>query len=173
MQIDCLRAVAYFDGVLREAIHCFKYQQRPELATVFGSMLSEYVAAQTLPIDIIVPVPLHKERERWRGYNQALLLARAMALQEKRALWYNVIERTRATPPQVGLDLRARRENVRDAFAAEVAVSGAHILLVDDVCTTGATMNACAAALKQRGAKYVCGLALARPRLAEESSARR
>ncbi len=173
LAIDRLRAVAFFDGALRQAIHCFKYQERPELATVFGNMLGEYVAAHPLPIDVVIPVPLHRERERWRGYNQALLLAREMALQEKHALWYNVIERTRATPPQVGLDLRARRENVRDAFAAGPAVSGANILLVDDVCTTGATMNACAAALKQRGAKFVCGLALARPRLAEETSARR
>lgn len=173
LEIDALRAVAFFDGVMREAIHCFKYQRRPELALQFGSMLSDYLTAQPFTVDLLVPVPLHSERERWRGYNQALLLARETALHQRLALWYNVIERTRATPPQVGLDARARRENVRDAFVAKEQVAGARVLLIDDVCTTGATMNACAIALKRRGAMAVWGLALARPRFADEFGTRR
>lgn len=173
LELDGLRAVAFFEGVMRDAIHCFKYQRRPELAPHFASMLSDFLAAQPLAVDLLVPVPLHAERERSRGYNQALLLARETAVQQKLALWYNVIERTRATPPQVGLDTRARRENMRDAFVAKEQVAGARILLIDDVCTTGATMNACAVALKRRGAKAVWGLALARPRFADESGTRR
>ncbi len=173
LEIDGLRAVAFFDGVMREAIHCFKYQRRTELVLQFGSMLSSYLTAQPIGVDLVVPVPLHSERERWRGYNQALLLARETALHQKLALWYNVLERTRATPPQVGLDAKARRANVRDAFMAREEVAGARILLIDDVCTTGATMNSCAIALKRRGAKAVWGLALARPRFADESGTRR
>ncbi len=173
LQIDGMRAVAFFDGVMRQAIHRFKYQRRPELAHPFGSMLSDYLTAQSFAVDLLVPVPLHTKRERARGYNQAALLARETALQQKLALWYNVVERTRDTPPQVGLDARARRENVRDAFEASEQIAGARILLIDDVCTTGATMNSCAIALKRRGAATVWGLALARPRFAEEFSTRR
>lgn len=173
LEIDGLRAVALFDGVMREAIHSFKFRRRRDLAVSFGRMLCDYLMAYPLPFDVLIPVPLHGERERWRGYNQALLLAREIAVQQKVALWYNVIERTRATPPQVGLDARARRENVRDAFAAKESVAGTSVLLIDDVCTTGATMNACAVALKKSGCKSVWGLALARPHLSEETSARR
>jgi ComF family protein len=173
LEIDGLRAVTFFDGVMRKAIHCFKYQRRPELALQFGCMLGDYLAAQRLPIDVLVPVPLHRERERWRGYNQALLLARETALQQKLALWYNVVERTRDTPPQVELDARTRRGNVRDAFMASEQVAGTRVLLIDDVCTTGATMEACAVALKRRGAASVWGLALARPRFADEFRTRR
>ncbi len=164
LQIDGLRAVAFFDGVTREAIHSFKYQHRPELASSFGVMLIDYLRAHPLDFDLLIPIPLHHERERWRGYNQALLLAREIALHQNIALWYNGVERTRATLAQVGLDTRARRENVRDAFAANEGVAGARVLLIDDVCTTGATMNACAVALKHCGARSVWGLALARPR---------
>ncbi len=173
LEINSLRAVAFFDGVMRKAIHSFKYQRRPELAAQFGSMLSDYLTAQRLTVDLVIPVPLHSERERRRGYNQALLLARETALQQKLALWYNVLDRTRDTPPQVGLDARARRENVRDAFVAQDQVAGARVLLIDDVCTTGATMNSCAIALKRRGATAVQGLALARPRFADELGTRR
>ncbi len=173
LDIDGLRAVAFFEGVMREAIHCFKYQRRRELAVQFGGMLSDYMNAHPLRIDALVPVPLHSKREQSRGYNQAALLARETALQQKLALWYNVIERTRDTPPQVGLDARARRENVHDAFEVRKRIAGARVLLIDDVCTTGATMNACAIALKREGAASVWGLALARPRFADEFGSRR
>jgi ComF family protein len=156
--------MAFFEGGLREAIHRFKYQHRTELAGVFGAMLNDYLNRYPLPIHAVIPVPLHPERERRRGYNQALLLARELAARQNLPLWYNVLARVRATQPQVELDARARRENVQDAFAASDAVAGASVLLIDDVCTTGATLDACSVALKQRGAKSVWGLALARGR---------
>lgn len=156
--------MAFFEDDFRRAIHAFKYLRRPELATPLGAMLNEYLCAHPLPADGIVPIPLHSERERRRGYNQSYLLAREIALFQNLPLWYNVIERTRATQPQVELDAPARRENVREAFAATEAVAGARVLLIDDVCTTGATMDACGMALKARGAKSVWGLALARGR---------
>ena len=164
LDIDGLRAMAFFEGALREAIHAFKYKRRPELASCFGVLLNDYLAAQPLPADVIVPVPLHPERERTRGYNQSLLIARELAVYQNLPMWYNVIKRTRATSPQVELDAAARRENVHDAFEATEEVAGRRVLLIDDVCTTGATMDACSRALKQRGAKSVWGLALARGR---------
>jgi ComF family protein len=164
LQIDGLRAVGFFEGVLRDAIHHFKYKHRPELAPLFGGMLAEYFSALPIAVDAVAPVPLHPDRERMRGYNQSLLLARELSLHTGLPMWYNVIKRTHSTHPQVDLDASARRENVRDAFAATDQVAGAHLLLIDDVCTTGATMDACCTALKQCGAKSVWGLALARGR---------
>ncbi len=162
--IDGLRAVAFFEGVMREAIHSFKYRQRPQLAVPFGTLLHNYIREFSMPFDVIVPVPLHRRRERSRGYNQSMLLAREVAARQKLCLWYNVLERTRDTPPQVELDAPARKQNVHGAFAATDRVAGARVLLIDDVCTTGATMDACSAALKARGANSVWGLALARGR---------
>lgn len=163
-QIDGIRAVAFFEGSLREAIHAFKYEMRTELAPIFGNLLSDYLAAQRLPVDALIAVPLHVERERARGYNQALLLARELGTRCHLPVWEDALTRVRATRPQVELDAPQRRENVQDAFAADARVAGAQILLIDDVCTTGSTLEACSIALKQRNAKSVWGLTLARGR---------
>ncbi|MDE3090347.1 MAG: ComF family protein [Chloroflexota bacterium] len=164
LQIDGIRAMAFFEGNLREAIHAFKYQHRPELARVLGQMLGGYLSAHPLPVDAITAVPLHAERERARGYNQARLLARALGAHQNLPVWDSALTRVRATQSQIDLDAAERRANVQDAFAADRRVCGARLLLIDDVCTTGATMDACSVALKQRGAKSVWGLALARGR---------
>lgn len=164
LQADGLRSVYYFEGVTRAAIHAFKYRQRRELASYFGPLLDDYLKMHPVPTDAIIPVPLHPSRERERGYNQSLLLARELALCQNIPLWYNGITRTRATAPQIHLDLRERRANVRDAFIAADQVAGARVLVIDDVCTTGATLDACSAALKSRGAESVWGLTLARGR---------
>ncbi len=159
-----IRAIAFFEGNLRRAIHTFKYEPRPELAGVLGQMLSDYLAAHSLPVDVVTAVPLHAERERARGFNQALLLARALGARQNLPVWDSALARVRATRSQVELDAAERHANVQEAFAAEARVAGMRVLLIDDVCTTGATMDACTAALKQRGAKSVWGLALARGR---------
>ncbi len=156
---------------MREAIHQFKYRRRTDLAATFGEMLNDYLSVSALPFDTIVPVPLHRDRERARGYNQSLLLARELAARHPLDLWEDALIRVRATRPQVELDAVERRENVRDAFAAIDRAAGAQVLLIDDVCTTGATMEACGIALKRCGAKSVWGLALARPRFASEAPA--
>jgi ComF family protein len=164
LQIDGTRAVAYFEGSLRAAIHAFKYAHRPELAEPLGTLLNEYLGGYPLPADALVAIPLHPARERARGYNQSLLLARALGQRHNLPVWDDVLTRTRHTRPQVELDAAHRRENVQAAFAAAERVSGARILLIDDVCTTGATMDACGLALKAQGAKSIWGLALARSR---------
>jgi ComF family protein len=116
------------------------------------------------PVDLLIPIPLHPERERERGYNQSALLVRHLSRQlglpsDEDALW-----RTRHTPPQVGLTVEQRRLNVRGAFAANGAgVAGRHVLLVDDVFTSGATLASAAGALLAREAQSVSGYCLARP----------
>ena len=156
--------MAFFEGNLRKAIHAFKYEHRPELARVLGGLLSGYLCANPLPADAVTAVPLHSTRERARGYNQALLLARAVAAQCNLPVWEDTLRRTRATRSQIELDAVERHANVKDAFFAAERVAGKRLLLIDDVCTTGATMDECSIALKQRGEKSVWGLALARGR---------
>ena len=164
LEIDGIRAMAFFEGNLRQAIHAFKYGHRPELARVLGKLTGEYLILHPLPSDVIAAVPLHGLREKSRGYNQSLLLARFLGEQTKLPVWEDVLIRVRATQSQVELNAVERHANVQGAFAADERVAGKRILLIDDVCTTGATMNACSVALKQCGAKSVRGLALARGR---------
>ncbi|MCD6289487.1 MAG: ComF family protein [Anaerolineae bacterium] len=124
--------------------------------------------AQAWPGDVItgdclVPVPLHPERERERGYNQAALLAQVLGDRLGLPVVANAIRRTRATQPQVHLDASARWENVMGAFApAHVSMHGRQPVLIDDVCTTGATLIACAQALLEAGATRVWAYTLAR-----------
>lgn len=164
LQIDGTRATAFFEGPLREAIHTLKYNHRPELAQPLGNLLADYLTRFPIQGDVLIPIPLHTERERARGYNQALLLAQVLGAQLHLPVWHDVLTRTRHTRPQVELDAPARRINVRDAFAADPRIRGKRVLLIDDVCTTGATMEACGVALKAQGAFSVWGLAIARSR---------
>ena len=163
-QIDDLRAVAWYEGTLREAIHQFKYRQLRGLRHPLGQMLGEYLHTHPLPVEVIVPVPLHPTRERERGYNQSQLLAEELGETVKLPVRAELLARTRATPPQVGLSLWERRENVRGAFLCPgLGPKEGRVLLVDDVCASGATMEACAQALYAAGAEGVWGLVLARP----------
>jgi len=164
LRIDGTRATAFFEGSVRAAIHAFKYDHRPELSHPLGKLLDDYLSQYPLPIDVLIPVPLHPERERARGYNQSHLLARVLGEQRRLPVWNDALTRTRHTRPQVELDAVERQANVQDAFVATNRVAGAHILLIDDVCTTGATMEACGLALQERGAASVWGLAIARSR---------
>lgn len=164
LTIEGTRAVAFFDGALRKAIHAFKYLHRVELADDFGTMLAHYLLTFPLPVNTIIAVPLHPERERARGYNQAALLAHALGARTHLPVWNDALIRTRATRSQTELKAEERRANVRDAFRATSRVRGARVLLIDDVCTTGATLEECGAALYAQGAQAVWGLALARSR---------
>ena len=167
LQIECIRSAVYFEGVLREAVHRLKYYGRTALAEPLGGLMVAYWVQHPMPADVIVPVPLHTARLRERGYNQAALLAREMACRVGLALNEQTLVRRRATASQVKLDARQRKENVRDAFrCSDNALTGKQVLLIDDVCTTGATLAACAVALHEGGARSVQALTLARPRRA-------
>jgi ComF family protein len=176
LAINGIRSVVVLENAARQAIHRFKYGNRPSLAAPLASLMADYWAASPLPADLIVAVPLHVARQRERGYNQAHLLARSLGQVVGLPLATNTLRRTRHTRVQVGLDALQRQINVRDAFACRVpargevsgqhrtTVEGRHILLVDDVCTTGATLDACTIALREAGAARVWGFTLAHPR---------
>ena len=160
-----VRAPFFFEGAIQEAVHELKYRGRRVLAGPLGELRAAYLGTLPWPPSAIAPVPLHRQRERARGYNQAALLARALSARCGWPLLDGGLVRWRHTRPQVGLDGAARLENVRGAFRWEgPEPPPRRVLLLDDVCTTGATMEACAQALREAGAEEVRGLALARPR---------
>ncbi len=172
---DLARSYGTYTGALRAAILQVKFNRRERL----GRRLGELLAAPCLSLEefgdgpalLLIPVPLHRRREHERGFNQADLLAQGLArkLSEANGGPHPVIEtknliRTRATPPQTGLSVSARHENVRGVFEVRFPerVKGRAVALVDDVMTTGATLSACAAALKRAGASTVLAVTLAR-----------
>lgn len=163
--VSGLRAVAYLDGGLRQAIHAFKYNGVRALAQPLGETLADGYRRYALNADLIVPVPLHAARLNERGFNQALLLARRLGVHTGQPVSSGELARTRETPSQIGLSARDRHTNVQGAFAWQGgALHSRRVLLIDDVCTTGATMEACAAPLFAAGAASVWGLTLARER---------
>jgi ComF family protein len=158
-----LRLFGAYETPLKEAIQTLKYERFPALAEPLGQRLAAEWLARGEPVDGVIPVPLHAERLRERGYNQSTLLAEVVCREHGLPLQEGYLARTRPTRPQVGLSRGERLTNVRGAFAAEPAVARGRWLLVDDVCTTGATLEGCAAALRAQGAEAVWALVLARP----------
>ena len=158
--IDRARAVGEYDGALRAILHALKYDGRRSLARPLGAMMRQRGADVLAGAACVVPVPLHPSRRRHRGFNQAADLARRLDRPVVHAL-----RRVRATPTQTGLPAAQRHRNMRDAFAltrAGRAVLGSIVVLVDDVSTTGATLDACARVLKEGGAVEVRALTAAR-----------
>ncbi|MDZ7359566.1 MAG: phosphoribosyltransferase family protein [candidate division KSB1 bacterium] len=166
-ELDEVHAGWFYDTTMQIIIHAFKYRRRPSLSRVLGNMLAQRLHDDLTPKisrAVLVPVPLHRRRGRHRGFNQSILLAQTVAQAWNMTVLPRGLERTRFTKPQAKLDAAARLENVKDAFAlaSKSNLQGLTVLLVDDVLTTGATMNACAAVLKSAGATRVIGLALAK-----------
>jgi ComF family protein len=151
-----------YEGTLRELIHLFKYRGMKPLAGPLSAYLSGALPRDQR-FDVVVPMPLHWRRRWRRGFNQAELLARRVARSCGIPL-KNAVRRIRSTETQAGLSNAKRRDNVAGAFRLKNprAVQGRHVLLIDDVMTTGATASACALALKRGGAASVTLLALAR-----------
>jgi ComF family protein len=158
-----LRSWAAFNGPLRKAIHRLKYKRDITLGETLAQPMIESLGRLDWKIDVVIPVPLGVARQAERGYNQAALLARPIAWNFDWEYEPKSLSRTRETRTQVGLNLEQRRDNVTDAFqASSVSVSGKRVLVVDDVTTSGATMDACASALLKASAKEVYGITLAR-----------
>jgi ComF family protein len=161
-----VKASAYgsYDGGLRELIHLLKYEHVKPAANVLGRMLAEAVTDIAPQFDeknlpLVVPVPLHATKLRQRGFNQAELIARAMAKLQPAGLNLQLapelLLRKRATESQVGYTRQQRLANLRGAFMADGAVRGRDILLIDDVFTTGTTASECTRVLRRAGAANV------------------
>jgi len=160
--IDVTSAARYAEP-LRDGIHAFKYDGTPALAGPLAQLMVEAWVNGGLQADLLVAVPLHPRRKRERGYNQSDLLAQRIGAQAGVMVDTKVIRRVRYTDQQALLAHDERRNNVHGAFKAEPARSnGKHIMLVDDVFTTGATLSECAATLLSAGARRVSALTLAR-----------
>jgi len=161
---DAARAALVYNDASREIILRFKHADRTRYANALGTWLSR-AGAELVPLaDAIVPIPLHPRRLIRRRYNQSLLLSRGLARLTGLPVLPDVLRRNRHTPSQGGLSRGARHRNVRGAFSLRrgAAIEGKSILLIDDVYTTGATVEACARALKKGGAAQVYVLTLAR-----------
>jgi ComF family protein len=158
MYIDAGRAGGRYEGVLCDVIRAFKYDGRRSLAPPLASMMRDAGKDLLATCDFAVPVPLHPWRRLRRGFNQARDLAERLGCPVVEALW-----RVRATSPQMTLRARARHTNIRGAFmvAPHKAVDGAVVVVVDDVRTTGATLDECARVLRGAGATEVRALTAA------------
>jgi ComF family protein len=163
-EIDGIRSPFRFDEVIREAIHELKYRNLKAISPCLAELLTDYLKANPLPGEALVGVPLHPRRLRERGYNQSSLLARELGRRIGLPVIEDCLIRVKQAQPQVrAVDVEERRRNVADAFVCrDEKVSGKQIILIDDVCTSGATLESCAAALKNKGAMSVWGLTLAR-----------
>jgi ComF family protein len=149
-----------YRGSLEKLLHALKFQRHDFLDDALASLVEE-----TLPdraFDVLAGVPMHPAKERRRGYNQAELLARALARRIDIQCDMTLLTRRRERAMQSSLPKRERAANVRGAFAASSRVKGKSILIVDDICTTGETLRACAAALHAAGAARVCAVAVAK-----------
>jgi ComF family protein len=157
-------AFSNFGGAVATALKRFKYESRPDLARPLGHLLRRAARDADLRAALVVPVPLHPRRIAERGYNQAALLAAAVASELNALLLPRALARVRNTPQQAQLDRRGRLQNVASAFCVlrPEAVRGRRVALIDDVMTTGATLGACAEALLSAGAESVTGLVVAR-----------
>lgn len=152
-------SVAEFDGVPREAVHALKFHGRHAIAGLMGRLMADQ--ARGCRVGALCAVPLHKKRRTERGYDQSALLARTASRELGVPFRVRALERIRSTVQQSGLGREERNVNVRGAFRAREAFGGESVLLVDDVFTTGATLEAAASALLEAGAGTVIGLVFA------------
>ena len=162
-EIDGIRAPYVYGGVIRRAVHELKYRNLRALARPLAGLLNDFLDDNHLPVGVLVPVPLHPKRLRERGYNQSRLLAQELGRISGRELVDDCLVRRHYTLSQArsaGVD--ERKHNVADAFTCRNGkLSGKSVLLIDDVMTSGATLDACARALKTAGVSSVRGIVLA------------
>ena len=148
------------EGVIRDMIHRFKYNDLRALAPVQAKLLADYLESNSMPVDLLMAVPIHQRRERQRGYNQSQMLAQELSKLIGIPIQLG-LKRHKDSPPQArSQSMEERRANVRDALGDQL--DGKRILLLADVCTTGATLDACAAVIKDGSAGAIWGLTVAR-----------
>ena len=153
-------ALFHYDFPLDRIIHALKYGHQLAVATWCSQRLSKRLATDN--VDLIIPLPLHPQRLIERGFNQSAEIARGLGSSLRTPLDRDNVLRTRPTPPQADLPHKERKKNVRGAFECRADFTGQHLLLIDDVMTTGATVNECARVLKLHGAASVTVAVIAR-----------
>ena len=160
----CLRSQPFFDRTIAAIAYDFpldallkqyKYRQSLKFTPFLTQILYQHIHADSTTINTIIPMPMHAERYRLRGFNHALELAKRLSRLCNITLHNNLCVRTRDTPPQAGLALDKRIKNTRGVFACTQSIQGKRIAIVDDVMTSGASLNAVSKALKKSGADYV------------------
>jgi ComF family protein len=162
LSFDATQALFTYNYPLDRLLQHYKYQESLPLANTFAALwldkkssnISDYQNKKPA-IDLIIPMPMHKERLKQRGFNQALEIARLISKHMQIKLDFTSCLRTRLTPPQASLPLEERMKNIRGVFQCNKNMQGLHIALVDDVMTTGASLNELAKTLKQAGAAHV------------------
>jgi ComF family protein len=162
-QYTKIRSCGVYQGSLKEAIHSLKYQSNLALGYFLSEILEAKLRNENWDIDLVVPVPLSKGRQKERGYNQAALLAHPLAKRMDIHYDSRSLTRQKYTESQVHLSAEERSRNMADAFSIKPSVwTGKRVLIIDDVITTGSTINECARAIKEGGAVDVYGLSIAR-----------
>ncbi len=163
-QITGIRSPFRFEGIIRLAVHELKYNNLKAISGCLAMLMADYFRDHTMQGEVLVPVPLHPRRLRQRGYNQSGLLARELGRLISLPVVEDSLYRLKDSSPQARADtVEDRRKNVRGAFACrDKKLRKRHVILIDDVCTSGATLEACATALKAARALSVWGLTLAR-----------
>lgn len=161
--LDGMSATCHYKGPMKDAIHLLKYRFVSDLVDSLTDIFIKDYPKDLYRFDYLIPVPLHKKRERQRGFNQSLLLAKSLAKKLNIPVSTNVLARNRYTVPQVDLKGKDRHNNLEKAFSciSDDHIRGKSIGLVDDVATTRTTLMECAKELKKQGAKSVFGLVLA------------
>ena len=160
---DSACAAFRLEAPVQQAVHALKYHAGFGAGMLLGELMAQHLARRAQPLpQLIIPVPLHRSRLQWRGYNQARELARAVTGVLNIAVDDSAAVRQRATSDQIGLSLTDRRRNLRGAFAAKHRLDGLHVALLDDVMTTGATLAELARTVRKAGAQRIEAWALAR-----------
>ena len=162
--IDAIRSPFRFEDVIRKAIHEFKYRNLRAIASELAKLLDDYIIENPIPCEVLVPVPLHGKKLKERGYNQSAMLAKELSRLTGLPVNDSCLIRSCYNVPQAKTrNVEERRQNVIGIFkCTSEDLCGKKVLLIDDVTTSGATLNACALALKTAGAMSVWGLTLAR-----------
>ena len=157
-----LRAWTVFEDPVRSALHKLKYYRDFSMGDALAAQMTDFVRDLNWPIDMLIPIPLGRQRHKERGYNQVGMIARPLALILDIQFAPNELTRRKETRSQVGLSKQERQKNVHGAFQAGTGVNGKTILVLDDVSTTGSTLSSSAEALLSSGAKDVYALTVAR-----------
>ena len=162
--LDGIRSPFQFEGVVRSAVHQLKYRNIRALATPLAEYLHAYLTANPVPAEVLVPAPLHRKRLKERGYNQSNLIACKLGGLLDLPVVADCLIRQKYVSPQAGAaSVTERRANMVDAFVCRNnKLTGKAVIVIDDVATSGATLEACATALKAGGAASVWGVTLAR-----------